>query len=225
MPLQENEVLYAPKFTAMSRNGVTALLAPDTPHWLNTDSRGEKILRSLDGRRSVGEIIQNYAADEACELLKARQHVRFFLEEALRKRFISRNPISTPHYLGRKEYLTLDSLRELWIHTNNSCNLACEHCLVSSSPEGDKGMPKEKLLDVMDRGAALGVERFYFTGGEPFVRNDIFELIAAATQKHGKELAVLSNGTLFKGERLEKLAAFSKEKLRQIGRASCRERV
>ena len=107
-----------------------------------------------------------------------------------------------------------ERLRELWIHTNNSCNLACRHCLVNSSPAGDPGLPSARIMDIIDSAAACGAVRFYFTGGEPFARRDIFELIERVTGRHGAELIILTNATLFHGERLERLGAASRERVR-----------
>jgi len=105
-------------------------------------------------------------------------------------------------------------LRELWIHTNNSCNLSCDHCLVSSGPDGDKGLDGESLLGLIDEAADAGVERFFFTGGEPFYRRDVFELVERVTRHHQRELTILSNGILFRGEVLRRLRQQDPEKLR-----------
>ncbi|MER3445823.1 MAG: hypothetical protein C4291_02835 [Candidatus Dadabacteria bacterium] len=102
--------------------------------------------------------------------------------------------------------LKADHLSELWIHTNNSCNLQCAHCLVSSAPWEDRGMPKEEIKRIIDQGRELGVFRFYFTGGEPFIRKDIYELIDYVTRDENSELIVLTNGMFFN----------QKEKLNQL---------
>ena len=57
----------------------------------------------------------------------------------------------------------------------------------------------------------LGVEQFFFTGGEPFIRPDIFDLIRTVTKK--ARLIILTNGLLFKGKRLEELRKCDRESL------------
>ncbi len=49
------------------------------------------------------------------------------------------------------------------------------------------------LSFVIDAAAALGAERVYITGGEPFLRNDIFDLARHITETRGCELIVLTN--------------------------------
>ena len=57
----------------------------------------------------------------------------------------------------------------------------------------------------------MGTNRFYFTGGEPFIREDIFELIDYVCNHKESELIILTNGTLLKGEYLKRLQKFDKE--------------
>ncbi len=97
---------------------------------------------------------------------------------------------------------------------NDFCNLACAHCLVSSGPDQTQGLPTGRLVDAIDQGAALGVERFLFTGGEPLARPDALDLARRIVEDHQRELVILTNGTLFKGERLPGLAALAGDRLR-----------
>jgi MoaA/NifB/PqqE/SkfB family radical SAM enzyme/SAM-dependent methyltransferase len=106
------------------------------------------------------------------------------------------------------------TLRELWLHTNNSCNLACTHCLVSSGPGETPGLAPQQLRRVVDEALALGVERFYVTGGEPFLRPDIRELIGRISREKGREIIVLTNGMLFRGPRGIALQGLPRELVR-----------
>ena len=167
---------HAPRHVALERDGIVVLLDPEAPNWIATDARGARILSWLDGRRSLDDVAARYARELGLEAAKAWLHVDRFVREAQRRRFAAPEPFAAPSYPGRARYLT-PRLRELWVHTNNSCNLACEHCLVSSGPAGDRGMEAERLAVLLDEAAGLGVRRFYFTGGEPFLRRDLPELI------------------------------------------------
>jgi len=200
----ENTRWHAPRHVVMERNGLVVLLDPETPNWIATDARGARILSWLDGRSTLDEVAAHYAREFGVLGPKAWLHVNRLVREAARRGFAAAGPFATPAYPGRAHYLE-PRLRELWIHTNNSCNLACEHCLVSSGPDGDKGMGRERVTALVDEAAGLGVRRFYLTGGEPFLRRDIFDLIARVTGAHGRELRVLTNGLLFRGSVLEAL--------------------
>ncbi len=85
------------------------------------------------------------------------------------------------------------------------CNLRCAHCYSDSrnieySGELDTGEGKALMDDL----AELGSPVMLFSGGEPLMRPDIFELIRYAREK--KLRAVLStNGTLISRETAERL--------------------
>jgi radical SAM protein with 4Fe4S-binding SPASM domain len=197
---------HVPPHVSMERNGIVVLLHPEAPNWIATDTRGARVLSWLDGRTTLAEASARYAREFGVEPSRAWLHVNRFVREAQRRGFAAPEPVVAAHYPGRARYLE-PRLRELWVHTNNSCNLACEHCLVSSGPEGDRGLPGDRLAALIDEAAALGVERFYFTGGEPFVRPDMFDQVERVTVRHGRELRVLTNGLLFHGALLERLRA------------------
>ncbi|MBI4575071.1 MAG: methyltransferase domain-containing protein, partial [Planctomycetes bacterium] len=93
------------------------------------------------------------------------------------------------------------------------CNLACTHCLVSSGPDGDPGLPTGRVLDAIAQARALGARRYCFTGGEPLVRRDATDLAAAVLADPEAELAILTNGTVLRGERLRALAALDRGRL------------
>jgi MoaA/NifB/PqqE/SkfB family radical SAM enzyme len=40
--------------------------------------------------------------------------------------------------------LGLDSLREVWFHVTNRCNLSCRHCLFRSSPSEAAALSAER---------------------------------------------------------------------------------
>ncbi len=177
MNLEPDTVLYGPpQLFAQRREGTVALIDRDGPNWLATDERGEVILRKFDGRRGLDQVVREYAGEQGIEWAKAWQHVDTVARDALRQSFVHRGPPPNRDYAGRSDYLNDAPLSELWVHTNNSCNLSCSHCLVSSGPSGDRGLPTADLLGVLAQARALGTKRFYFTGGEPLLRKDILQL-------------------------------------------------
>ncbi len=79
----------------------------------------------------------------------------------------------------RRGYIQPHALRELWFHTGTACNLACPFCLEGSKP-GDNRLNHIALADVqpfVEEALEHGVERFSFTGGEPFIVKDIINIL------------------------------------------------
>ena len=202
--LTDKTVLHLPSLTRFVRDGIYFFIDGEAPNWIATDGRGSGILDLIDGKRPFGEIAREYAAIQPTQTMdgaKAWLHVHSFVREALRHGFLSTTSFRRPPYTGRADYLQPTRLREFWFHTNNSCNLTCAHCLVESHPGGDPGLTTDRLKSIIDDVSDLGAHRFYFTGGEPFVRKDIFELIEYITQNKKAELIILTNATLFRGPR------------------------
>ncbi|MBI2222259.1 MAG: methyltransferase domain-containing protein [Acidobacteria bacterium] len=210
----DQTVLRAPATVVERAEGAAIAIDPAGPNWIATDERGLRILRHLDGRTPLGEVVRAYAAESGLDAARAWLHVDTFTRDALRQQFISTDGAVPLPYLGRAAYLRTERLREFWIQVNDFCNLACEHCLVSSGPDGAKGLPAPALRSAIDQAEALGAERFYLTGGEPLARADAIELIEDIVGTRQRELVLMTNGTLFKGARLRALAALPSDRLR-----------
>lgn len=93
----------------------------------------------------------------------------------------------------------------VWMYANYHCNLACTYCLTESAP----GVPKraldpEAMVRVASQAAELGYREVGITGGEPFLLTHLPDTLARVAE-HLPTL-VLTNGTLFNGARLARLA-------------------
>jgi AdoMet-dependent heme synthase len=111
----------------------------------------------------------------------------------------------------------LFALDTLWFQVAGTlCNLQCTHCFISCSPT-NHAHEMLTLADVARRlqeAAALGVKEYYFTGGEPFMNHEIFEILEE-TLRQGP-VSVLTNGLLIRADtaaRLKKLSDASEYSL------------
>ena len=74
------------------------------------------------------------------------------------------------------------------------CNLRCAHCY-SSTEAGSEELSPAEAGRLMDALASAGVPVVLFSGGEPMLREDLFDLIARAAGA-GMRAVVSTNGTL-----------------------------
>ena len=205
--LDDATLLRARVFSVMRVPGGAAVaLDPAAPNWIATDIRGAELLAQFDGQTPLVEIVKDYARRTGLDPTRAWLQVETFARDALRQGFLSGAGAAPAPYLGRHAYLDVEQLYEFWVQVNDFCNLACEHCLVSSGPTRDQGLDTARITDAIDQAVALGAERVFFTGGEPLARPDILELCAHVVERCRRELVILTNGTLFNGERLRRLA-------------------
>jgi sulfatase maturation enzyme AslB (radical SAM superfamily) len=92
-------------------------------------------------------------------------------------------------------YIQPQTLDELWFHTGTNCNLRCPFCFEGSQP-GDNRIEFLTLDDArsfIDEALELGVKKFSFTGGEPFVNPEFVAILAAALEH--RPCLVLTNAT------------------------------
>jgi MoaA/NifB/PqqE/SkfB family radical SAM enzyme len=101
---------------------------------------------------------------------------------------------------------------KLWLYTNYDCNLSCSYCVAESSPRAPRrALGLETVQRLVDEAVALGFERVFLTGGEPFILDDIYDMLAYASAR--LPTTVLTNGLLLRGRRLERLMAVHNDNL------------
>jgi radical SAM protein len=84
----------------------------------------------------------------------------------------------------------------IW-ETTNACDLACRHCRAQAIPEHDPLMlTSAEARRLLEQVESFGKPRpiFIFTGGDPFKRQDLFELLAYGNEL-GLAMAVSPSGT------------------------------
>ena len=101
------------------------------------------------------------------------------------------------------------TIHYLRISVTDRCNLRCRYCM----PDGIEQMPMadilryEEIAFVCAQAAALGIDRYRITGGEPLVRRDCPALIAMLKKIPGvRQVSMTTNGVLL-AEHLEALLA------------------
>ncbi len=97
---------------------------------------------------------------------------------------------------GRNLPLLPDTLRMVAWETTRSCNLACVHCRASAECGPYQGeLDTRQCLKLLDEIASFSRPVIILTGGEPLLRQDIFEIASYGTAK-GLRMVMATNGTL-----------------------------
>jgi len=87
------------------------------------------------------------------------------------------------------------------------CNELCQHCYLNAGPYADRSdeLPPEECLGVLEHlGELAPGALLIFTGGEPLLRQDIYDL-ARAAREEGFTVVVGTNGLRLTPERLARL--------------------
>lgn len=86
-----------------------------------------------------------------------------------------------------------------------ACNLRCTHCLSASGEPAADELTTTEALDLVEQMHQQRVFQINFGGGEPFMRPD-FEEILAACHARGIMTCISTNGTLLDAALVERLA-------------------
>ncbi|MHB1418633.1 MAG: putative heme d1 biosynthesis radical SAM protein NirJ2 [Bacillota bacterium] len=84
-------------------------------------------------------------------------------------------------------------------NTTNQCNMYCEHCYRDAGVKAEEELTTAQGKALIDEIAKAGFKIMIFSGGEPLMREDIFELVAHATSV-GLRPVFGTNGTLITPE-------------------------
>ena len=100
----------------------------------------------------------------------------------------------------------------LWLYTNFHCNLRCDYCCVRSSPTAPRReLGLARVQRIAREAAELNVKEIFLTGGEPFLLEDIGEILLACAA--AAPITVLTNGMLFSGRHAEALRALPRDRV------------
>ncbi len=178
--------------------------------------------RDKDGITKLEKYLLAYANDEELKNLEYKavkkiievglktfgdENAEKLLKERLRDAYWRRGFISVLRGLAefgvRKPFVPGAPFLIVWDVTY-ACNLRCKHCYSTSGKPWRDELNTEEALKAIEIFADAGVTAIAFSGGEPLIRKDFFEL-AKAVSDHGMFAAVATNGTLLTKENVQKL--------------------
>ena len=105
--------------------------------------------------------------------------------------------------LKKKETKKLNKAIAIWNFTNR-CNLDCLHCYSKSSVNGDDILSTKKAFEVIGELKNSNIGFVIFSGGEPLIRKDIFE-IAQKCKENGILTYLSTNGLYINRHNADKI--------------------
>lgn len=87
----------------------------------------------------------------------------------------------------------------VFIELTKGCNLRCKHCYIDAGEPRHKELSFQELSKLLNELNEAEVFSIYLTGGEPFLRSDILNIVQYACQL-GFDVCLLTNGTLLTEE-------------------------
>jgi len=109
----------------------------------------------------------------------------------------------------------LEALRDVYLHVTNRCGRSCPHCYNRPNPRDPDELTTDEWRKVIDQCVALGTSSFVVIGGDPFCRDDLFDLIDHITDVRERNARIFFNGPCDK-ETAARLAEAGRGRLRPL---------
>lgn len=99
--------------------------------------------------------------------------------------------------LGRMLGEPVIPAEHVYLSLTNRCNLRCAMCDIVKHPSSKKDeLSLHEIKDIISQIKSIGVRHLIFSGGEPFLREDLLEILSFAVQSGIEMVDVITNGTL-----------------------------
>jgi len=109
-----------------------------------------------------------------------------------------------PGHTSERDWMESSPLKTLFWNLTYACNLDCPVCFTDAGRRGDDELTSAEALTVTDRIGRAGVRDVLISGGEPFLRPDLFDILTGLS-RHGIALRIATNGTLISDDALTRL--------------------
>lgn len=167
--------------------GNLVLVSPKDGNWLVVSEAQFLAFEQLRLGRTIGEVIST-AVD--------KKIVMSLLKQIFARDFIDKDLSVSDYNTTALFYLTYD------------CNLKCEHCYMYGQRRQATILSVPEYEGVFEGLWQNGIKEVTFSGGEPLMRPDFWEIIRSAC-KIGMIPKILSNGTLWTDFDVEKAKDFA----------------
>ncbi len=161
------------------------VIAPETAKWV--------VFKNED-QLAFFELLRTYTLKESLNLFKGdyqdAQHVVIQLEA---RRFEDTHTVIK----------TDDGIMQLYL--TNSCNLRCPHCYMIAGEKRNDELTLQEIKDLLFNYKKYGGKAVVFTGGEVCMHPNLFDIISYSHEV-GLENEILSNGTMWTEEMIDKIA-------------------
>lgn len=180
---------------------------PDNYFFLN--ELGYRIIKSLlDGKKNgeIVDIISNEYNITKSNSIKYVTDLKGYTNKLLQNNINLSNTAKSYKEISYLKNNDLISPICVNLEITNRCNLSCEHCYNRNfiNQRNNTELTTEEIKQIIDKLNKSNVFGILICGGEPLLREDIFEVIYYAKKK-GFSVGLSTNGTLLNSEKINEL--------------------
>lgn len=176
----------------------------NTKRWLNMNRDLEEILLLCQGKLNIDQILRVISEKHGLNKNEARSSVLSALDSLEKDKIVVKKEKKEAKPIRLRKYAFQFPLISSFVEATKRCNLECSHCYNSSSTYRIDELSRRDFSIFLEQTDEMGVFNVFFTGGEPFVRQDFMDMLYE-TDERNLETGILTNGTLLNYEMIKKL--------------------
>jgi SynChlorMet cassette radical SAM/SPASM protein ScmE len=186
-----------PHISACLEGENAILFDPDTGREKVLNHTGLALWNAMDGTARLEDLAASLACRYEIQLTgEIRADAAALADELLRDGYAAVSGTPGPEPARAEVYSwILEAPRSMELSLTGRCNLECAYCYYADEMVGRRDLPAEAWLDFFMELKSLAVRNLTLSGGEVFMRRDLWQLIDGivdARMRYG----ILSNGTL-----------------------------
>jgi len=194
-------ITQRPVFRA-DTHGIT-VFDPRTLKTIMVDENAAETLKLIDNESDIACITHALAGKWGMHPVMASFRTLQYLANFQQQGFISLPvDIKVPRPRASGKNIRFSSPVLVSWEVTKTCNLNCSHC--ASQTMDVRELDTAEALRLMEHLHDLGVFILSFSGGEPFIRPDIFQLLRRARDL-GFQIGLTTNGTLLDEDTVQRL--------------------
>lgn len=192
-----------PNCKILDWEGKYLFIDPEAPNWTYVNSTGALILALCDGKNSIKDIASIVSKLVNSNQEAVNKEVAEFVASLANYSFLSLdNSVKTSVYS-----INIPHPQLIYYNVTNKCNLKCPFCYIDAGERLGDELNHEEAVKCIDEVASLKPQTLVFSGGEPLMREDLFDLAGYAKEKKLR-IVLISNGTLINDRIAERLTIF-----------------
>lgn len=177
-------------YERVSNEAITAY-RKNSAFWMTLNNTGYRMFQLLSEGLSENFVIEKMV--EYYEIPK--EYIEKDFEEFKKEMECKLHICEDIEEKEKKARPPLELEKSLTIHITNRCNLNCPYCYKDAN-NNRKELSKDDILRIVDEASQIGFSEFTFSGGEPTLHPDLFDIFEILHEKYpDHKLNLITNGT------------------------------
>ncbi|WP_234540956.1 radical SAM/SPASM domain-containing protein [Paenibacillus pseudetheri] len=176
---------WNPTIDIQSREDTYLFINPEHGTWLKSKTKTKLLLEDMISGRNRNDI---------------SEHTKY----SILQRFIESGMIIRDGQVMSTR--SKKDIKSVYLVVTKTCNLSCDFCSMGSTPAKYDQLSTEEVKTAIDRLKDYYIGRIVITGGEPFSRRDILELVDYIHEKLSCKIVICTNGLLLNAEKIQQLS-------------------